>query len=69
VKLVVDDPTARKRFMASDMSLFDRGQFTNLGGLKALVGFRRRNEVFEAVRSSPTVRALRGQPSAPVDGP
>ena len=63
VKLVVDDPTARKRFMASDMGIFDRGQFTTLGGLRALVGFRRRDEVFEAVRSSPVVRALGGQPS------
>lgn len=56
VSLLVEDPGALKQFMASDMTLFDRNQFHQLGGLPALTQFDRRDDVFEALRQSAIIR-------------
>ncbi len=55
-RLVADDASALKRFLADDMTLFTGGQFTPLGGLKALAQFTQREAVFEALRQSALVR-------------
>jgi type I restriction enzyme R subunit len=56
VNLIADDASALKKFLAGDVTLFTSIQFTQLGGLGALVRFSERDEVFEAVRQSTLVR-------------
>jgi type I restriction enzyme R subunit len=56
MRLIADDPDALEQFMAGDVRLFARSQFTQLGGLAALARFEHRDEVFEAVRQSAVVR-------------
>jgi type I restriction enzyme R subunit len=61
VSLLVDDPGALKQFLNSDMTLFDRNQFHQLGGLAALAQFDHRDDVFEALKQSPIIRqTIRG---------
>jgi type I restriction enzyme R subunit len=55
-QLLVEDPEARKKFMAGDMTVFTSSQFNQLGGIAALAQFEARDEVFEALRESPLVR-------------
>ncbi|MHB8578030.1 MAG: helicase-related protein, partial [Dehalococcoidia bacterium] len=57
LKLIADDRAARERFLKGDARFFDRPQFTALGGLKKLVTFGRRDEVFEALRVSTIARS------------
>ena len=56
VNLIADDASALKKFLAGDVTLFTSIQFTQLGGLGALVRFSEHDEVFEAVRQSTLVR-------------
>ncbi len=56
VNLLADDPESLKRFLEGDMTIFTASQFTLLGGLPALISFKERDEVFEAVRQSILVR-------------
>ncbi len=56
VGLLADDPDSLQRFLQGDMSIFTASQFTQLGGLTALLEFKERDEVFEAVRQSILVR-------------
>jgi type I restriction enzyme R subunit len=55
-QLLAVDPRALKLFMRNDMTIFTASQFTQLGGLPALVRFEERDEVFEALRQSTLVR-------------
>jgi hypothetical protein len=54
--LITSDPGARQRFMEGDLTVFESGQFNFLGGIDALANFEQREEVFEALRTSPIVR-------------
>jgi type I restriction enzyme, R subunit len=56
VNLIADDPTALKKFMEGDVSVFTSSQFNQLGGLAALARFAERERVFEALRQSTLVR-------------
>jgi type I restriction enzyme R subunit len=56
VNLLADDPESLKKFLEGDMTIFTASQFTQLGGLPALISFKERDEVFEAVRQSILVR-------------
>jgi len=56
VNLLADDPESLKKFLEGDMTIFTASQFTQLGGLPALLSFKERDEVFEAVRQSILVR-------------
>lgn len=56
VNLLADDPESLQKFLQGDMTIFTFSQFTQLGGLPALLAFRERDEVFEAVRQSLLVR-------------
>jgi hypothetical protein len=56
VNLIADDPTALKKFMEGDISMFKSSQFNQLGGLSALARFTERDAVFEALRQSTLVR-------------
>src|SRR5581483_5056878 len=56
IELITHDPRAREQFMAGDLTIFTRGQFTALGGLEALRRFSDRERVFAAVRAAPIVR-------------
>jgi type I restriction enzyme R subunit len=56
VNLLADDPESLKKFLQGDMTIFTASQFTQLGGLPALLSFKERDEVFEAVRQSILVR-------------
>lgn len=55
-QLVADDPSALQKFLAGDMTLFTASQFTQLGGLRALMQFADRDAVLEALRQSVLVR-------------
>jgi type I restriction enzyme R subunit len=55
-QLLVEDPEARRKFMAGDMTIFTSSQFNQLGGILALAQFEAREQVFEALRQSPLVR-------------
>jgi type I restriction enzyme, R subunit len=55
-QLLADDPQALNKFISGDMTLFNAGQFTRLGGVSALSRFEARDEVFEALRQSILVR-------------
>jgi len=52
VNLLADDPASLKRFLGGDMTIFTSSQFTQLGGLPALIEFKERDQVFEALRQS-----------------
>jgi type I restriction enzyme R subunit len=54
--LIADDPTALKKFLQGDISVFTSSQFNQLGGLLALARFTEREAVFEALRQSTLVR-------------
>ena len=56
VNLLADDPESLQKFLDGDMSIFTASQFTQLGGLPALISFKDRDAVFEAVRQSILVR-------------
>jgi type I restriction enzyme R subunit len=56
VNLLADDPESLKKFLEGDMTIFTASQFTQLGGLPALISFKERDQVFEAVRQSILVR-------------
>lgn len=56
VNLLADDPESLQKFLQGDMTIFTASQFTQLGGLPALISFKERDEVFEAVRQSILVR-------------
>jgi type I restriction enzyme R subunit len=56
VNLLADDAESLKRFLDGDMTIFTASQFTQLGGLPALISFKEREEVFEALRQSILVR-------------
>jgi hypothetical protein len=55
-QLVAEDGAALRGFVQGDMTVFMRGQFVQLGGLRALSAFEGREEVFEALRQSHLVR-------------
>ena len=55
-RLVAEDPEALRKFMAGDLSIFNTGQFVQLGGLPALVRFSEREAAFEALRQSSLIR-------------
>jgi hypothetical protein len=56
LRLVVDDPQAREKFLKDDPTVFTAGQFNQLGGIHALTRFTEREKVFEALRQSSLVR-------------
>lgn len=56
VNLLADDPESLKKFLEGDMTIFTASQFTQLGGLPALLAFEERDQVFEAVRQSLLIR-------------
>jgi type I restriction enzyme, R subunit len=56
VNLLADDQESLKKFLEGDMTIFTASQFTQLGGLPALISFKEREEVFEALRQSMLVR-------------
>lgn len=56
VNLLADDPESLQKFLQGDMTIFTASQFTQLGGLPALISFRERDQVFEAVRQSMLIR-------------
>jgi len=56
VNLLADDPESLTRFLQGDMTIFTSSQFTQLGGLPALIGFKERDQVFEALRQSILVK-------------
>jgi len=55
-QLIAEDSTSLRRFMDGDMTIFNAGQFTRLGGVAALSRFDAREDVFEALRQSSLVR-------------
>jgi len=55
-QLIADDPNALERFIGGDMTVFQAAQFNRLGGVRALMQFNERDEVFEALRQSVLVR-------------
>ena len=55
-RLVVDEPEARQQFLEDDIAIFNRAQFTNLGGVQALRSFSDREDVFEALRQSSIIQ-------------
>jgi hypothetical protein len=55
-QLVAEDAEALRKFVGGDMTLFNAGQFTRLGGITALSKFEEHDEVFEALRQSMLVR-------------
>jgi hypothetical protein len=55
-ELVADDREALDKFLGGDFSIFNRSQFTRLGGLEMLSRFTERDTVFEALRQSSLVR-------------
>jgi hypothetical protein len=55
-ELLADDPEALRKFLRGDITVFDRSQFNQLGGLPAVARFEKREEVFEALRHSALVR-------------
>jgi hypothetical protein len=55
-QLLAEDPTALRRFMTGDMTIFIASQFNQLGGVSALARFEGREQVFEALRQSTLVR-------------
>jgi len=56
VNLLADDQESLQKFLQGDMTIFTASQFTQLGGLSALISFKERDQVFEAVRQSILVR-------------
>jgi type I restriction enzyme R subunit len=56
VNLLADDSESLKKFLQGDMTIFTSSQFTQLGGLAALLSFKDRDLVFEALRQSVLVR-------------
>jgi type I restriction enzyme R subunit len=55
-QLIAEDSTSLRKFMDGDMTIFNAGQFTRLGGVAALSLFGARENVFEALRQSSLVR-------------
>ena len=55
-QLIAEDSTSLRRFMDGDMTIFNAGQFTRLGGIAALSRLEGREQVFEALRQSSLVR-------------
>jgi type I restriction enzyme, R subunit len=55
-QLIAEDCDSLRKFMDGDMTIFNAGQFTRLGGVSALSRFDAREDVFEALRQSSLVR-------------
>ena len=55
-QLIAEDSTSLHKFVEGDMTIFNAGQFTRLGGVTALSRFDSRENVFEALRQSSLVR-------------
>jgi type I restriction enzyme R subunit len=55
-QLIAEDSSSLRKFMDGDMTIFNAGQFTRLGGVTALSRFDARDNVFEALRQSSLVR-------------
>ena len=55
-QLIADDSVSLRKFMSGDMTIFNAGQFTRLGGVSALSHFDARDDVFEALRQSSLIR-------------
>ncbi len=59
--LVAEDPRALEAFQRGEYSsLFTRSQFQQIGGIQAVVTFGNRESVFDSLRQSGLVQALRG---------
>lgn len=56
VSLIVEDSAALGKFLKGDLTIFDRNQFHQLGGIAALARFEQRDAVFEALRQATVVR-------------
>lgn len=54
--LIADDREALEKFLQDDFSIFNRSQFTKLGGLQSLARITDRDAVFESLRQSSLVR-------------
>ena len=54
--LIADDREALDKFLQGDFSIFNRSQFTRLGGLQTLARLTDRDAVFESLRQSSLVR-------------
>jgi type I restriction enzyme R subunit len=55
-ELIADDREALEKLLGGDLSIFNKSQFTRLGGLEMLSRFTDRDAVFEALRQSSLVR-------------
>jgi type I restriction enzyme R subunit len=55
-QLIAEDSSSLRKFIDGDMTIFNAGQFTRLGGVAALSRFDARENVFEALRQSSLVR-------------
>src|SRR5665213_3870063 len=55
-QLIAEDSSSLRKFIDGDMTIFNAGQFTRLGGVTALSRFDARENVFEALRQSRLVR-------------
>jgi hypothetical protein len=55
-ELVTDNQEALDKFLRNDFSMFNRSQFTRLGGLEILSRFTDRDAVFESLRQSSLVK-------------
>jgi type I restriction enzyme R subunit len=55
-QLLAEDSTALQCFMKGDITMFNRSQFNQLGGIRALAAFDDREEVFDALRQSTLIR-------------
>lgn len=55
-QLLAEDSTALKRFMQGDITIFNRSQFNQLGGIRALASFEDREGVFDALKQSTLIR-------------
>lgn len=64
VELIIEDPTALVRLLKGDVTIFDRSQFHQLGGLQALAKFDQRDKVFEALFESMLIRQAKLRISA-----
>lgn len=64
VELIIEEPSALAKLLKGDVTIFDRSQFHQLGGLQALSKFEQREAVFEALRESLLVRQAKLRLSA-----
>jgi type I restriction enzyme R subunit len=55
-QLISEDHEALQKFLVADYTIFNSSQFSQLGGLTALLDFDQREDVFEALQQSTMVR-------------